>query len=401
MKRRYWTLLVGLLCVALWHCDDEPNSKETDGGGVEQADGSTGRNDGDQNDWAARDGDTAEDGDLSAEDCLAPGIRRECATGLPGVCAQGGQTCQGNLTWSECTPAVQVGDQTEDCGNGLDDDCDGNTDGADSDCAVCTAGQTENCAVTGAQGICAQGTRTCTSAGAWGPCSGPSPQIEDCGNGQDDDCDGYGDSSDPDCTSGCALPWGGTLAHGQSVTAYEHSTETSPELCSNHAETRICQNGVLSGSYTQPACTQAYRDCALSGYGTLAHGAQVSTYDAASVYCGQTCTQSTITCNDGTLQGGTNYIASCSVQSCDCYFGKPGGMAKLEPGQSCTSDLVNINTSSGCSDGGQYYASYTCTYTCHANGVLTATSGAPCEMATDGACGGSYSSSSQSDCPDW
>lgn len=48
----------------------------------------------------------------------------------------------------------------------------------------------------------------------------------------------------------CTLPWGGTIAEGQSTTAYLASSASS---CS--AETRTCSNGVLSGSYQYQTCT--------------------------------------------------------------------------------------------------------------------------------------------------
>lgn len=48
----------------------------------------------------------------------------------------------------------------------------------------------------------------------------------------------------------CALPWGGMLANGASVTAYL----TSCALLSCTGQTRTCTNGVLSGSYTQQTC---------------------------------------------------------------------------------------------------------------------------------------------------
>ncbi len=114
----------------------------------------------------------------------------------------------------------------------------------------------------------------------------------------------------------CALPWGGVLANGQSVTAYLHPTELSPDLCVLNAETRTCAGNVLTGSYAHPACDQLYRSCSLAGYGTLQHGEQVTSYDAPSVPCGSTCTQSTISCSDGSLQGGSAYYATCAAEAC-------------------------------------------------------------------------------------
>lgn len=53
---------------------------------------------------------------------------------------------------------------------------------------------------------------------------------------------------------GCALPWGGTIAHGTSVIAYQTNAPTGV-ACSTIQQTRTCSNGVLSGSYTNSACS--------------------------------------------------------------------------------------------------------------------------------------------------
>ncbi|MBU6214472.1 hypothetical protein KGM48_01325 [Patescibacteria group bacterium] len=48
----------------------------------------------------------------------------------------------------------------------------------------------------------------------------------------------------------CNLPWGGTIADGQSVTAYQSaSSATCP------SETRVCQGSTLSGTYQSQNCT--------------------------------------------------------------------------------------------------------------------------------------------------
>ncbi|MBI4699973.1 MAG: hypothetical protein HY744_02210 [Deltaproteobacteria bacterium] len=66
-----------------------------------------------------------------------PGGGGSCNTGKPGVCASGTMTCkQGGVS---CVQSVSAG--PEQCGNGKDDDCDGQTD-EDCGCAhdVCTVG---------------------------------------------------------------------------------------------------------------------------------------------------------------------------------------------------------------------------------------------------------------------
>src|SRR5690606_14055289 len=51
----------------------------------------------------------------------------------------------------------------------------------------------------------------------------------------------------------CALPWGGAIANGQSVTAYQASSVPNGQTC--NSQTRQCSNGQLSGSYAYQACT--------------------------------------------------------------------------------------------------------------------------------------------------
>jgi hypothetical protein len=59
-----------------------------------------------------------------------------CSTGLPGICADGSEVCQSSNL--ECLP--DDGPITEICGNGLDDDCDGEVDDAD----ICGSAQSQN-----------------------------------------------------------------------------------------------------------------------------------------------------------------------------------------------------------------------------------------------------------------
>lgn len=52
----------------------------------------------------------------------------------------------------------------------------------------------------------------------------------------------------------CELPWGGSLAHGQSTVAYQAASASNSACVS---ETRTCNNGALSGSYSNSACAYA------------------------------------------------------------------------------------------------------------------------------------------------
>jgi len=53
----------------------------------------------------------------------------------------------------------------------------------------------------------------------------------------------------------CALPWGGSIASSSSVTAYSATSVLSPATCTSISESRYCNDGVLTGSYTNQSCT--------------------------------------------------------------------------------------------------------------------------------------------------
>jgi len=146
--------------------------------------------------------------DTDCQKC-APLATKACATGSPGVCAAGVQTCalaKGVWDWGACVATVKPGDKAEVCGSGKDEDCDGKTDGDDTDCQKCTPKATKACA-TGLPGICATGAQTCALAKGvwgWGACAAtvkPGDKAEVCGNATDEDCDGKPDAQDPDCPS--------------------------------------------------------------------------------------------------------------------------------------------------------------------------------------------------------
>jgi intein/homing endonuclease len=88
------------------------------------------------------------------------------------------------------------------------------------------------------------------SVGAWSACSaGNRTRPVSCPVGQC--CVGPAPSNSQTCPD-CSLPWGGSIVNGTSVTAYLNSSEPCTGTCVS--ETRICTNGILSGSYTKPAC---------------------------------------------------------------------------------------------------------------------------------------------------
>jgi peptidoglycan hydrolase-like protein with peptidoglycan-binding domain len=111
---------------------------------------------------------------------------------------------------------------------------------------------------------------------------------------------------------------GQTIASGQAFTAYYSALVSSGQSCVQ--ETRTCSNGVLSGSYVNQSCIiNTPQSCVFNGQ-TVGNQSSVNAYQSAVVPYGQSCVQETRTCNSGVLSGSyTN--ASCAVNAAlSCVF---------------------------------------------------------------------------------
>lgn len=93
----------------------------------------------------------------------------------------------------------------------------------------------------------------------------------------------------------CQLPWGGTIPHGSSVVAYANSSYS----CAS--QIRTCSYGRLSGTYKYSSCrsnnNNSGRSCYLPWGGSIANGASVLAYN--SPY--GNCYSQRRTCVDGVL----------------------------------------------------------------------------------------------------
>jgi len=168
------------------------------------------------------------DGTIDEGCSCTPGEIQSC--GPPtnvGICEFGNQTCLENWIWSpDCVGAVYPEDEI--CGNGLDDDCDGEIDegcesaggnggngGGDSGGGgggappECTSGETQDCGTD--IGECSFGTQECVN-GKWADClGGKGPSAEVC-DGKDNDCDGKADEElDCNCLIGETKPCGSNI----------------------------------------------------------------------------------------------------------------------------------------------------------------------------------------------
>jgi hypothetical protein len=209
------------------------------------------------------------------------------------VCTSLGYTSGSCLSTGACSCVTDT-TGTESCGDGLDNDGDGEVDEA---CA-CASGATQAC-WTGPPsvrhtGACSDGLQRCTGDMeflVWGPCEGsvlPSPETCDgldndcdgetdedvctttcafstevnCGDGVDNDCDGLVDCNDPECPS-CCVPSAEDCRNGVDddcdglADCFDADCNGGPEDCTNG----IDDNCDGLADCADPACP----DCCPSG----------------------------------------------------------------------------------------------------------------------------------------
>lgn len=123
------------------------------------------------------------------------------------------------------------------------------------------------------------------------------------------------------CTPGtptACLFNGQTISHGGSVTASQNSTVSIGSSCVD--ETRVCDNGKLSGSYAFGSCAVGTPASCLYNGQTMVDGAGVDAYLNSTVNFGSVCDKETRICKNGTLSGSFAY-GSCVVGApASCLF---------------------------------------------------------------------------------
>ncbi len=195
----------------------------------------------------------------------------------------------------------------------------------------------------------------------------------------------------------CALPWGGTIAHGGTVTAYQEGSVALGSSCVS--ETRTCSDGTLSGSYNHPSCSvRTGADCSFNG-AVVPHGTSVTAYETSGVAYGNSCVSQSRSCVNGTLSG-TYAHTSCTVASpADCSYNGvtvPHGTSRMfytsqtaPVGQMCSAIGQSRSCVNGAlsGDGVYQYGSCVCAqvYSCTAGGDVQITS-ASCENSTIDVC---------------
>jgi hypothetical protein len=115
---------------------------------------------------------------------------------------------------------------------------------------------------------------------------------------------------------------GQTIAHGVSVTGYPVSNPAYGTSC--NPETRVCNNGVLSGSAAFGSCTPGLPAACMFNGKTVAHGGVVSAYTSPTVPYTGSCTTvlQTRTCNNGTLSGTATNATCMNDAPRSCTYGR-------------------------------------------------------------------------------
>lgn len=108
---------------------------------------------------------------------------------------------------------------------------------------------------------------------------------------------------------------GQSIPHGQSVTAYASLTVPYGQTCAS--QSRVCSNGALSGSYSNSSCSisqvlpSGSAACQFNGQ-SIPYGQSVTAYASLTVPYGQSCTSQSRVCSNGVLSGSYLY-SSCAV----------------------------------------------------------------------------------------
>lgn len=261
---------------------------------------------------------------------------QNCTETTPGACPLpwGGSISHEQSITAFSTGSVACGSN---CPSGTTRTCSNGTLSGSGNFSSCTVMPCGDCTTQTVNW--ATGAFTCSASAASGP-DGVSRNVSDstapsvgsatfsCGNGNWEQVSGS-------CSGArCALPWGGTINDGQSVTAYK--TASAPFGLTCQSQTRSCSNGILSGSYSNKSCiVEPAKSCPLPWGGSIGHGQSVSAYQSANVASTESCNSETRVCKNGVL-GGSFANQSCTVRppvtTCTSWDWDFDGWCRQQPG---------------------------------------------------------------------
>jgi hypothetical protein len=157
-------------------------------------------------------GETCQSGSCVTLSGCTPGDTRSCGTST-GVCSRGTQTCKSDRTWGSCVGDSGPTENPEStlCSNGLDDDCDGDTDCDDSSCSsnLACSGGCDTCGPEDSTRCSGNTFQTCTDVSGclqWvdtnecavsGEICVVDSGCEDCGDSGEQCCEGESCIGDP------------------------------------------------------------------------------------------------------------------------------------------------------------------------------------------------------------
>ncbi len=111
---------------------------------------------------------------------------------------------------------------------------------------------------------------------------------------------------------------GAEYPEGQSVLAYQNSSVLFGQLCIS--ESRQCSGGILSGSYNFATCSNgAAKSCLFNGK-TIEHGNSIEAAQNSTVASGNNCIFENRVCNDGVLSGSYAYSMCAPQSAMACLF---------------------------------------------------------------------------------
>ncbi|MCB9539066.1 MAG: hypothetical protein H6704_22790 [Myxococcales bacterium] len=271
------------------------------------------------------------------------GLGERCANGV-GACRRMGAIVCGPGGATVCdAPRGLPGDET--C-NGLDDDCDGETDEALGLGAACAVGQGA-CRVEGVQVCGVEGALRCDAEPR-------APDVERC-NGVDDDCDGRVDEADPAlgqaCDSGAMGACGvGARRCTEGVLQCAQTVQPAPEACNDldddcdgatdEAVIEDCYDGPMGTAGVGP-CVAGVRTCVAGRFG----GCAGQVLPAA-----EACDQVDNDCNGAVDDLGVGSCVCEAGTSRACYGGPDGtqGVGRCRAGtQTCAGDGTGYGPCTG------------------------------------------------------
>jgi len=214
------------------------------------------------------------------------------------ICDEGYQLEDNKCIAKPCTNGALTAPDCKDC------NADRYYDASKNICVaqVCIPGSEKECDIAG--GI---GTQICNEQGAeYGSCI-----LVEC----DSNHTRSGDICIQKPLESCTFN-GKTIASGQSSTAYQNSSVPYGSSCVS--ESRLCTNGVLSGTYAHASCSVgAAASCTFNGK-TIASGQSSTAYQNSSVPYGSSCVSESRLCTNGVLSG-TYAHATCQVDAAPAY----------------------------------------------------------------------------------